>query len=99
MEGIFAGGGRTPLAGGNPLPWIGVTATPAIDMSSNTMYVVSEQKTASGNNFRLHALDIVTGQEKSGSPVEIRHGTQHPADAVPDSSISLHPALVVLRCL
>jgi hypothetical protein len=64
--------GETPLAGGNPLPWIGVTATPAIDLPSNTMYVVSEQKTASGNNFRLHALNIVTGQEKSGSPVVIQ---------------------------
>ncbi len=63
--------GETPLAGGNPKPWIGVTATPAIDMSSSTMYVVSAQKTASGNNFRLHALDILTGQEKSGSPVVI----------------------------
>ncbi len=64
--------GETPLAGGNPKPWIGITATPAIDMSSSTIYVVSEQKTASGNNFRLHALNILTGQEKSGSPVVIQ---------------------------
>jgi hypothetical protein len=63
--------GETPLSGGNPKPWIGITATPAIDLSTNTMYVVSEQKTASGNNFRLHALNILTGLEKSGSPVVI----------------------------
>lgn len=64
--------GETPLSGGNPQPWIGVTATPAIDLSSNTMYVVSEQKTASGGAFKLHALNILTGQEKSGSPVVIQ---------------------------
>ena len=63
--------GETPLAGGNPKPWIGITATPAIDLSSSTIYVVSAQKTASGNNFRLHALNILTGQEKSGSPVAV----------------------------
>jgi len=64
--------GETPLAGGNPSPWIGVTATPAIDLASNTMYVVSEQKTASGGAFKLHALNILTGAEKSGSPVAIQ---------------------------
>jgi hypothetical protein len=64
--------GETPLAGGNPLPWVGVTATPAIDQSTNTMYVVSEQKTASGGVFKLHALDILTGQEKSGSPIVVQ---------------------------
>ena len=56
------------MAGGNPKPWIGVTATPAIDMSSNTMYVVSEQKTASGNNFRLHALNIRHRSGEVGQP-------------------------------
>ena len=45
--------GETPLAGGNPQPWIGITATPAIDMSSNTMYVVSAQKTASSGTFQI----------------------------------------------
>jgi hypothetical protein len=52
-------------------PQVGITSTPAIDLSSNTIYVLVETK-ENGNFFhRLHALDITTGQERSGSPVVI----------------------------
>jgi hypothetical protein len=61
--------GETPQQGGNPKPWIGITSTPAIDIGSQTMYVVSSQQSQGNSFFRLHALDIVTGAEKAGSPV------------------------------
>ncbi|MGA7461720.1 MAG: chitobiase/beta-hexosaminidase C-terminal domain-containing protein, partial [Candidatus Korobacteraceae bacterium] len=52
-------------------PQVGITSTPVIDLSSNTIYVLVETK-ENGNFFhRLHALDITTGQERSGSPVVI----------------------------
>lgn len=42
-----------------------------IDTASNTIYVVGKTK-ENGNYFqRLHALDITTGAEKSGSPVTL----------------------------
>jgi hypothetical protein len=63
--------GETPQAGGNPKPFQGLTSTPAIDAATNTMYLVSAQKSSSGGFFRLHALDITTGQERAGSPVVI----------------------------
>ncbi|MGH9700840.1 MAG: hypothetical protein ACRD52_15470, partial [Candidatus Acidiferrales bacterium] len=53
-------------------PEIGITGTPVIDLSSKTMYVVAETLEG-GTNFvkRLHALNITTGGEQTGSPVVI----------------------------
>ena len=54
-------------------PEIGITATPVIDRNAGlngTIYVAPMSKDSSGNYFqRLHALDLVTGAEQSGSPV------------------------------
>jgi hypothetical protein len=65
--------GETPLTAGAIQPYQGVTSTPVIDPSSNTIYVVSAQtSTANGSTFRLNALDITTGAQKPGSPVTIQ---------------------------
>src|SRR5205807_7394832 len=61
-----------PLTSGPIQPYLGVTSTPAIDLKSNTMYVVSVQSTAAGSFFRLSALDITTGAQKYGGPVTIQ---------------------------
>ena len=63
--------GETPILNGPIKPVEGVTSTPAIDLTTNTMYVVSMQTSASGGTFRLNALDITTGMHKPGSPVQI----------------------------
>jgi outer membrane protein assembly factor BamB len=59
-------------------PEIGVTATSVIDPAAGphgTIYVVAMSKNASGQYFqRLHALDLATGQEEFGGPVDI-HAT------------------------
>jgi len=63
--------GETPLTGASVLPVQGITSTPVIDPLSNTIYVVSAQKSsANGASYRLSALDITTGAQKH-SPVTI----------------------------
>lgn len=50
------------------IPTIGITGTPVIDTTTNTLYVVSY---TTGLIYKLHAIDMVTGQEKAGSPTTI----------------------------
>jgi hypothetical protein len=52
-------------------PVQGISSTPVIDSVSQTIYVVSAQKTGSSSFFRLHALDVSTGAEKFRGPIVI----------------------------
>jgi hypothetical protein len=58
---------------GDIAPEVGVTGTPVIDPTTNTLYVVSKSYIASGPTFyqRLHAIDLTTGNEKFSGPVSI----------------------------
>ncbi len=53
------------------VPEIGITGTPVIDSSTNRLYVVVKTKENGSYFQRLHALDIATGKDVAGSPVEI----------------------------
>src|SRR5713101_3338541 len=59
-------------------PEIGIVGTPVIDLSSETMYVVSKSKNNATNctpssscHQRLHALSLIDGSEKFGGPADI----------------------------
>lgn len=69
-------------AGATPVPWqdtgspdvapaIGITGTPAINADADTMYVVAATKENGAYYSRLHAINIITGAEQPGSPVNI----------------------------
>lgn len=53
------------------VPEIGITGTPAIDIATQTIYLVTKTKENGSFFQRLHAIDITTGAEKFGGPVVI----------------------------
>jgi len=62
-----------PCGLGNGFDEEGIIGTPVIDPSTNTMYLVA--KTALNGTVRhhIHALDITSGNEQPGSPVQIKN--------------------------
>jgi len=52
----------------------GIVGTPVINPSTGTLYVVNSLNNGGAFSFMLHALDISTGANKAGSPVQITHG-------------------------
>ncbi|HXT41225.1 MAG TPA: pyrrolo-quinoline quinone [Candidatus Angelobacter sp.] len=77
-------------------PELGVTGTPVIDPSTGTLFVVAkiEDNSSGARKYaeRLFALDVATGTNKFGGPVDIQasvHGTGAGSDA--QGNISFDP--------
>jgi outer membrane protein assembly factor BamB len=63
------------LGCGQVVPEIGITSTPVIDRSRGpvgALYVVAMSKSGSTYFQRLHALDVATGTELFGGPVNVQ---------------------------
>jgi hypothetical protein len=68
---VFCWSGGVQIMACSVYPMYGITATPVIDPTTKTMYLVA-RTLENGEYFqRLHALDITTGSEKLGGPVVI----------------------------
>jgi outer membrane protein assembly factor BamB len=78
------------------LPLIGITATPAIDRAigpHGTIFVIAMSKNGPQHYFqRLHALDVATGWEEFGGPVEIRAAFPGTGDESRDGEVLFNPA-------
>ena len=76
-------------------PEIGVTATPVIDRKAGpngTIYVVAMSKDGSGNYFqRLHALDLLSGQDLPGSPKLVQASFPGTGDASGGGMVMFQP--------
>jgi len=59
---------------GTGLVEVGILSTPVIDPTTNTMYVVAKSLVSNTITayFYLHALDITSGAEKFGGPIQIQ---------------------------
>ncbi|MFT3912292.1 MAG: hypothetical protein QM737_22890 [Ferruginibacter sp.] len=68
---------------------IGTISTPAIDTLTNTIYVVTKNIDNSGNfSHYIHALDIITGIEKPGSPKRIQASIPGTGDGSVNGTLS-----------
>jgi len=72
-------------------PEMGITGTPVIDPASGTMYVVAYTSEAGDQVYRLHALDIATGQEKFNGPTLIQASSPGSSPDSVGGTITLNP--------
>jgi outer membrane protein assembly factor BamB len=76
-------------------PEIGITSTPVIDRKqgpNGTIFTVGMSKDANGKyHQRLHALDVTTGAEISGSPTEIAASFPGTGDNTQNGSVVFDP--------
>lgn len=95
-HGGTAGEGPVPTADvGNGFqdiqPEIGVTGTPVIDPATNTLYLLSKSEGPAGTfHHRLHALDLLTGNEKFGGPVAVSASVPGTGDGSVAGVLSFH---------
>ena len=83
--------GYGPGSGGDITPEVGVTGTPVIDPAGAILYVVSKSVDSGRTTFyqRLHAIDLRTGNEKSGSPMAI--AASYPGTGDGGTSVAFSP--------
>jgi hypothetical protein len=77
---------------------VGITGTPVIDPATNTLYVVAKTKDVSNStwHFYLHALNLLSGEDKFAGPVEITVPSSSPVPFVPLNQLQ-RPALLLVN--
>jgi Abnormal spindle-like microcephaly-assoc'd, ASPM-SPD-2-Hydin/PQQ-like domain len=89
------------LGCGDLVPNVGITATPVIDPSGTGTAYFSAKTYASGTSgparWDLHAVDLATGQEKPGFPVQIQGTADNAPGVTFDATHELQrPALLLM---
>ena len=73
-------------------PQTGITSTPVIDQASGRMYVVSKNFENNTYSQRLHALDVLTGQDLAGGPVALAGSVAGTAPDGNGTTVTFDPA-------
>jgi hypothetical protein len=94
VDGNSTAGGQ----GGPITPNVGITGTPVIDGSSGTLYVVAVSQVNGVHRHQLHALDITTGNEKFGGPVDIKASVPGTGAGSNNGQVSFDATLELQRC-
>jgi len=78
---------------GDITPEVGILGTPVIDLTTNTLYAVSKSVDSTQTNFyqRLHAIDVLTGNEKFSGPATITAQVNGDGDASVGGVIHFDP--------
>lgn len=81
-------------------PHVGVTGTPVIDPNTNTAYFFSKTYESGGSGpaeWKMHAIDLATGNERSGFPVTIAGNAKNlPVTFDPTHQLQ-RPALLLMN--
>jgi hypothetical protein len=72
---------------------IGIQSTPVIDTATGTIYLLARTKENGAYVQRLHALDIVTGASRSGSPVTITGSVSGTAPDATAGIVTFNPKM------
>ncbi len=79
-------------------PSIGVTSTPAVDATNNVAYLTSVAIVGGVTNYYMHAIDMATGQDKTGFPVAITGAASNAPDHTFNAVYELQrPALLLMN--
>ena len=76
---------------------IGITSTPTIDLPAKTIYVEAKTKEGGTHVQRLHALDLLTGKERAGSPVVIKASVPGTGEASVNGQVVFDPVKQLQR--
>ena len=79
------------------VPEIGITGTPVIDPSAGILYVVGKTKESGTYIYRLHALNITTGAERTGSPVTLSGSVPGNGSSSSNGSLQFNPKFQLQR--
>ncbi len=83
---------------GDLVPGAGITGTPVIDPAMGTMYLVALTKESGIFHHRLHAIDLLTGGEKFGGPVEVSPTAQGTGANSQNGTVAFDPKTHYQRC-
>lgn len=76
---------------------VGIMSTPVIDTNSNTIYVLARTLESGSYYHRLHALDLSSGAEKFGGPIEIQATVSGTGSGSQGGKVSFHGRLEAQR--